>query len=95
MSDDHIKRFRLSEKQPHRSFNPAVRQISTKDNAQPTPPKPRFVRFDLPGLAPPGAVGVRLENDARRWMAQKRQESEAERPFRPLVERKPDNGRER
>lgn len=93
MTDDHVKRFRLSEKQPHRDFKAIAREVRTKDNAQPDPPRPRFVASDLPGLAPPGSVGVRLQNDAKRFIDKKREEREAEPRFRPYADRRPDRDR--
>lgn len=62
MTDDHIKRFRLSEAQPHRSFAQAAQdrsQIRDKDNAQPIIPPPRTVFLPHPRLAPPGMMGSR------------------------------------
>jgi len=87
MSDDYIKRFNLSEKPPGKSFNRSANAVRDKDNTQPQPPKPRFVSLEHPRLAPPGMMGARLANDARKWMESKRQEREAEKPFKPLVQR--------
>lgn len=59
MSDDHAKRFNLSEKRPGKPFSLTASAIRDKDNAQPQPPRPRFVSLDHPRLAPPGMAGTR------------------------------------
>lgn len=63
MTDDPIKRFRLSEKQPHRDFAMAEKELGPrvrdKDNAQPVIPPPKTVFLPNPRLAPPGMTGSR------------------------------------
>lgn len=89
MSDDHVKRFRLSLNQPHTNFNLSADQkgppIRDKDNAQPVIPPPRTQFIPHPRLAPLGAVGIRLSADAAKFMEAKRQERTNEREFKPLV----------
>ncbi|MBY8824278.1 hypothetical protein [Sphingomonas colocasiae] len=88
MSDDHVKRFRLSLNQPHKPFNQSAAErlpIRDKDNAQPVIPPPRTTFIPHPQLAPPGAVGIRLAQDARKFMDAKREERANDREFKPLV----------
>jgi hypothetical protein len=95
MSEDHVRRFKLSLNQPQGAFNQSGGlgpKPQTKDNAQPVIPPPRAVFIPHPQLAPPGAVGVRLSRDAAQWMEEKRQQRAAERPFQSLV-RDRDKGR--
>jgi hypothetical protein len=69
MDDDHIKRFNLSEKQPHRAFrqNGDAPLIKTKDNVHPVIPPPRTVFLPHPWLAPRGMMGSRLVGEAAKW----------------------------
>lgn len=74
MDRDHIKRFNLSETQPHKAFTLAKgdARVNDKDNVQRVPPPPRTVFLPHPQLAPPGMGGTRLARDAAKWMDAKK-----------------------
>lgn len=85
MDNDHVKRFRLSEKQPHRDFDQRADAptVKTKDNAQPVIPPPRTVFIPHPQLAPPGMMGSRLAADAAKWRERAAETRSEFRPFAP------------
>ena len=88
MDEDNRRRFNLSEGQPRKPFRLAAEQrplIRDKDNAQPVIPPPRTLFLPHPHLAPPGAVGIRLAQDAAKFMDKKREERGNEREFKPFT----------
>lgn len=87
MSDDHVRRFNLSEGQPHKPFKFAAHAklpIRDKDNAQPVIPPPRTIFIPHPQLAPPGAMGVRLSQEAAKFSDAKQKAREADPQFKPF-----------